>query len=491
MKGALSLLVISGTKFFVTHAFSSSSPPVFANTPVLKNRASLVKLWDSSSDRSEFDYLLGEGRQKSSHFSNTNVNGEGNQKTVKRSRRTIYRLPDSSEAATLTSSATTTVETDNYANAFDDDFANKETEASESEDVYEPRNEDPLLSDYIRKEEQRIAMKSQPISRPPLLKSVQNFMKDKDYSEIVLTIGIPSALIYWLTSKQVRKVGSKINESTDVVLDKYANEMVFHNGDFEELRMCHVSYAKKLLVLGPKKIDTMITRYLVNFAKTTFVTPQSISSLSFVFSMIKFPEDRIAELFVKVGLEVADGASTAGKLLYYGRCILKTKEAKAKLAPIKKIVIASYSRAGTDAKAMMEVSQTLMGESAYRAVVEDAGEKQTSLTTGWEILGIKKKRATEIWKSVLTEEFVEEDVKEEDSYESLVSAEEREDFKKREEEKKKIEETETTSTDNARECGDCGFTLFIAKGREFKFYGDSFKCPECGASKDKFVGVNF
>jgi len=140
---------------------------------------------------------------------------------------------------------------------------------------------------------------------------------------------------------------------------------------------------------------------------------------------------------------------------------------------------------------MMEVSQTLMGESAYRAVVEDAGEKQTSLTTGWEILGIKKKRATEIWKSVLTEEFVEEDVKEEDSYESLVSAEEREDFKKREEEKKKVEETETTSTDNARECGDCGFTLFIAKGREFKFYGDSFKCPECGASKDKFVGVNF
>jgi rubrerythrin len=37
------------------------------------------------------------------------------------------------------------------------------------------------------------------------------------------------------------------------------------------------------------------------------------------------------------------------------------------------------------------------------------------------------------------------------------------------------------------ECGSCKYTIFVAPGRESKFYGAGFKCPECGASKDKFT----
>jgi rubredoxin len=39
----------------------------------------------------------------------------------------------------------------------------------------------------------------------------------------------------------------------------------------------------------------------------------------------------------------------------------------------------------------------------------------------------------------------------------------------------------------AYECGGCGYTMFVAPGREFKFYGDDFKCPECGAEKSQFT----
>lgn len=31
--------------------------------------------------------------------------------------------------------------------------------------------------------------------------------------------------------------------------------------------------------------------------------------------------------------------------------------------------------------------------------------------------------------------------------------------------------------------------MFVAQGREFKFFGDDFKCPECGAGKNKFQEV--
>ena len=44
----------------------------------------------------------------------------------------------------------------------------------------------------------------------------------------------------------------------------------------------------------------------------------------------------------------------------------------------------------------------------------------------------------------------------------------------------------STTTSNVYECGNCGFTLFIATGRESKFFGDTFKCPECGAAKSEF-----
>ena len=43
------------------------------------------------------------------------------------------------------------------------------------------------------------------------------------------------------------------------------------------------------------------------------------------------------------------------------------------------------------------------------------------------------------------------------------------------------------SASNVYECGNCGFTLFVAQGRESKFYGTGFKCPECGAPKKDFI----
>ena len=51
-------------------------------------------------------------------------------------------------------------------------------------------------------------------------------------------------------------------------------------------------------------------------------------------------------------------------------------------------------------------------------------------------------------------------------------------------------ENETPSlTIGAYECGNCGYTLFVAAGREAKFFGTGFVCPECGAKRDEFKEV--
>lgn len=48
----------------------------------------------------------------------------------------------------------------------------------------------------------------------------------------------------------------------------------------------------------------------------------------------------------------------------------------------------------------------------------------------------------------------------------------------------------TASSGDALICecsvADCGYTLFVAAGREDKFFPEGFTCPECSAPKDQF-----
>jgi len=39
-------------------------------------------------------------------------------------------------------------------------------------------------------------------------------------------------------------------------------------------------------------------------------------------------------------------------------------------------------------------------------------------------------------------------------------------------------------------CGECGYTLFPARGREASFFPDNFKCPMCQAPKSAFFDMN-
>ena len=134
-----------------------------------------------------------------------------------------------------------------------------------------------------------------------------------------------------------------------------------------------------------------------------------------------------------------------------------------------------------------------IAEAAYRSSVQEAGKNQQSLTVGWEVLGLDKDTATRIFEEEAEEGFVSAREQMYGSQSQKYDAKGRpidsegkltdpEDAAAAEEE----EEEDELPASNVYECGECGYTLFIAKGREFKFYGDDFKCPECGAPKDKF-----
>lgn len=135
-----------------------------------------------------------------------------------------------------------------------------------------------------------------------------------------------------------------------------------------------------------------------------------------------------------------------------------------------------------------------IAEASYRATIESYGKNQKSLSPGWETLGLDRETAERIFKEEAKEGFVSQrevmyggqaqryDKKGRalDKDGKLANPEEAVD------DEDDDEGPEATSVSNAFECSQCGYTLFVAKGREAKFFGDSFKCPECGAPKSKF-----
>ena len=131
-----------------------------------------------------------------------------------------------------------------------------------------------------------------------------------------------------------------------------------------------------------------------------------------------------------------------------------------------------------------------MAEAAYRTTILEAGKNQKSLTPGWEVLGLDKEVATRMWEDEKKNGFVSDretmyggQTRKYDKYGRQID----EDGKLANPEEANEDDEIEESTSNVYECGNCGFTIFVAEGRESKFFGSGFKCPECGAPKKDFI----
>ena len=131
-----------------------------------------------------------------------------------------------------------------------------------------------------------------------------------------------------------------------------------------------------------------------------------------------------------------------------------------------------------------------IAEASYRATIQEAGKNQKSLTVGWEVLGLDREIAERIFEEEAKEGFL--------SYREAMYGGQAQKYDKKghkvnadgtpedPEAAAKAAEEDDEPISNVYECGECGYTMFIAQGRESKFFGEGFTCPDCGAPKDKF-----
>ncbi|KAL3817743.1 hypothetical protein ACHAXA_010963 [Cyclostephanos tholiformis] len=311
---------------------------------------------------------------------------------------------------------------------FGDDFALEEAVEEEAAAV------DPLLNNEILKRQHAKKLKrEQTKASGGMMRYVKNpllLVKGKDFADVTITVLIP-AFVAYLALKKVSEIAfGKLGDKADALYEKAAKDITYHVGDYESMQSTYNDYKKKLWFNGaPSYINSQL---------------------------------------------------------------------------VKRICVAYCT------------------QSAYRDAVAEAGPGQKKITEGWKVLGLDKETATRIFEETSALGFLSRDElwakEEQDAYREKIAAEERrrqelrdiidkdgnlidptnidpdklikdEDFNREPEDDGKDEGGPLTGATMAKECGNCGYTLFIAAGREAKFFPSGFTCPQCGAARDQFKDV--
>lgn len=485
-------------------------PSIIEAFVINSSRARMSSMRIAASSDVDFDSILGEG----SSFGNAANALKSNDSSAP-----VIRVPDGSPAATVTMASA--VASDVYGDDLaleDDDISSDEGGFTEEAAV---SASDPLLNNEILKRQHEKKMKmEQRKAAGGMMRYVKNpllLVKGKDFSDVTLTILIP-AFVSFLAIRKVADIGfGKLGVKADELYERAASEIAYHVGDYEEMEATYKDYRKKLWFNGaPSYINSqLVKRLAVAYCREVSVTPKSVSSLAYLLTMMKISDEEAAESFVTACRENPNSMAIASKVLFYSDHVFKAESAKKKMAPLIKQLSLMFG--GVEE---VQQQQKDMAESAYRDAVAEAGSGQTKLTEGWKVLGLDKETATRIFEETKKLGFLSrQELFEKDAMDMKKAALE-EDKKVREDlissidkdgnlidpdsdvdpDKlinpddldKDIEEEEgddDVSSGGAKECGKCGYTMFIAKGREGRFFSSGFTCPQCGSGRDQFKDI--
>lgn len=195
-------------------------------------------------DLHEFDFILGEGNSDSSQ-----------QQTVIRSRRKV-QLPSNSDSSRATVLASSTFAAPG--------LEELEDAVAEEEDPYaDILEESSTLSRYEQPEQS-------------FTEKASSKLEQMDWQDIISTLIVPGIFAFAGLRWGAKKVTVKMQLKAEESLDAFASEMVYHDGDFEEMKLCLNSYSSKFVWLGPNKTPVMLKRYLQLYSKKKTVSPQSI-----------------------------------------------------------------------------------------------------------------------------------------------------------------------------------------------------------------------
>lgn len=263
------------------------------------------------------------------------------------------------------------------------------------------------------------------------------------------------------------------------LVEEYGDVVVMYGNTPDAKREITSEYKRKL---GPGILrGSMFASYLRSLVTEKTVVPSTMQDVAIIKVLLRLSDQKAVAMINSLATSLQDTPSLLGKLLFIAERIVPPDHVKklslVPLFPYSPSTVADLQRNMLERCYREYVNQEIELNNAVEppmaaatALRLDASDAKT-LFDGVVLTRIKEKaqEAAEL-AAAEAEEAAEPDVKELD-------------YPARSGDPAK-------AAVHAYQCSDCGYTLFPAAGREFKFYGDDFVCPACGASKDKFVDLN-
>lgn len=103
-----------------------------------------------------------------------------------------------------------------------------------------------------------------------------SWLGQADFQEVAWTLVVPTLLAFAGLKFGFTKVNSNLSGKAEDGLESFANEMIYHDGNIDEMQLCKLDWDGKLAWLGPSKKKRMINAYLEDYAKRKPVSPQAI-----------------------------------------------------------------------------------------------------------------------------------------------------------------------------------------------------------------------
>jgi len=268
--------------------------------------------------------------------------------------------------------------------------------------------------------------------------------------------------------------------------------MIFHLGDEQEMATAIKDFRAQL---GPGKYrGQMFQSFLVALANDVPVGVNAITNTKMVMSLMRIQDSATAQVLEAAAKELQKQPSVLGKLTFVAERAMPMASSMAKLRTL-------FPNWSLDTVTAL---QRAMLENLYRDLCEKLPDGTTADGETLQVLGLSEAEATRLM----------QEVQEKKAADAAVAIAEQEERERAEQLQRAMEAASALSSNDSNdsndspasdggagddapvtgadgtheyECTKCGYTLFPASGRESKFFGAGFSCPQCGAGKDEFV----
>lgn len=298
-----------------------------------------------------------------------------------------------------------------------------------------------------------------------------------------------AALLTW----RGKKVYAKFEVRQERLLDQYEvavnAALAKPRSRKSELFKTRNQFRRKLFFL---RNDEMLSKAVktINRERTSVANLEALEDL-FQVSGVR----DLSKVIDRIGAEVLDSNNERGRLYYYAQRLGATETPRLKALCLK---------AFRGDQKLLAVTQATIAETAFTDVTKRQDppvDLDLDLATRCGLDHDVARRIVDEYNTPPEPEVVPEAPVKEDWLQELESKVEEESgpvdfasdnpaqvdaFGNPKRDPSQVDEEQDEGKMLTVECNDCGYTMFIAKNREFKFFGPTFTCPNCQAPKSRF-----